>query len=62
MNGPTLSTLAKVGSILVHVEEGRSEDGHPFDWDAVDALMADDEVQLFLKDLRALALLPSKRG
>lgn len=61
MNAPTLATMAKVGSILVHVEEGRSQDGHDFDWAAVDALMADDDVQQFLKDLSALALLPRKR-
>lgn len=62
MPTPTLSTMAKVGSILIHVEEGRSRDGSPFDWSTVDSLMQDSEVQQFLTDLRALALIPRKRA
>lgn len=53
---------AKLGSILVHVEEGRSGAGHAFDWHAVDALMADDAVLEWMRALQKMALVPLKRS
>jgi hypothetical protein len=53
---------AKLGSILVHVEEGRSSAGHAFDWLAVDALMADAAVLEWIRALQKIALVPLKRA
>lgn len=53
---------AKLGSILVHVEEGASMNGHAFDWIATKPLLADPEVVAWLGELRKLALVPVKRN
>lgn len=53
--------LAKLGSLVVHVDEGTSPTGHPMDWLAVRALIADEEVQRWLGEMRAAHLLPVKR-
>ena len=58
---PSLSTLCKLGSILIHVEEGMADAGHPFDVIALRTLLADHEVKAFLAELDRLALLPKKR-
>ena len=58
---PSLSLLAKLGSIIVHAEEGASTDGHQFDWAAVSTLLSDPEVSEWLAGMRANALLPVKR-
>ncbi len=60
INPMSLSTAAKVGSILVHVEEVM-EDGHGFDVIAMRSLLNDVEVQRFLTALRKMTLLPLKR-
>lgn len=52
---------AKLGSIVVHVEEGLSASGHAFDWTAIQSLVDDPDVQGWLGQLRRLALLPEKR-
>ena len=57
----SVAQAAKVGSILVHVEEGLSAKGHDFDWTAVQSLMADPDVAGWLANLRGMALLPVKR-
>lgn len=59
---PGTALIAKVGSILVHLEEARSKDGHHYDWAALDALMVDPEVQEWLDGLRKLTLVPRKRN
>ena len=59
---PRPSLLAKVGSILTHVEEANGPGGHPFDVAAIKALIADPEVQGWLDGMRANNLLPLKRG
>jgi hypothetical protein len=59
---PPASVLAKIGSILVHVEEYGSPGGHPFDSVAAANLMADQEVQDWLLAMADLALLPKKRS
>lgn len=55
------SLAAKVGSILVHVEEGRGTDGHHFDWTAVDTLLAQPDVREWIASLQKIALVPVKR-
>lgn len=52
---------AKIGSILVHTEEGTSTDGHAFDWHAIRALLGDSEVVEWLRTLQKMALVPVKR-
>lgn len=59
---PGTALIAKVASILVHVEEGSSKGGHHWDWVAVQNLIADAEVQEWLKALGAMSLVPVKRG
>ncbi len=58
---PSPPLLCKLGSIVVHVDEGLSDKGHTFDWMALRALLADDEVQLWLREMDKLALLPKRR-
>jgi hypothetical protein len=55
------SLAAMVGSILVHVEEGLSDDGHQFDWGAVKALLAQPDVRAWVDSLEKIALVPKKR-
>ena len=57
---PSLSLLAKLGSIVVHVEEARSAYAHKFDWYSTEALLADQEVQEWIKAMGAY--LPKKRS
>ena len=58
---PPVRLLAKLGSIIVHVDEGCGEKGHAFDWSAVGSLIADREVQEWLAGMDAKGLLPLKR-
>ena len=58
---PPLSLLCKLGSIVVHVEEGAGEDGHAYDWAAIRSLLADREVQGWIEGMRNKALVPVKR-
>lgn len=58
---PSLSLQAKLGSITVHAEEFISPGGHPFDRDALKALLQDGEVKQWLAEMREMALLPVKR-
>ena len=55
------SLAAKLGSILVHVEEWLSAEGHPFDRTVLEALLKDEEVVEWLNQLRAMAMIPLKR-
>lgn len=59
---PPLSLLCKLGSIAVHVEEALSPDGRDADRVAIQALLADGEVQEWLAAMDAAALLPLKRA
>lgn len=54
--------LAKVGSIIGHVQELRSPHGNEiFDGGAIDNLLRDPQVVDWLNDMRALALVPLPR-
>ena len=59
---PSVSTLAKLGSLLVHLDEGNSRNGHAFDWTAARTLWDDREVQAWLAAMQKLALVPVKRN
>lgn len=58
---PAPALLAKLGSIIVHAEEAASPGGHPFDAEAIKALMDDAEVREWLQGMAKLAMLPVKR-
>jgi len=58
---PSMSLLSKLGSILVHIEELTSSDGHPFDAEATRSLLSDPEVVEWMKAMRKKALLPLTR-
>lgn len=58
---PTPSLLAKLGSIVVHIEEGASRGGHAFDYVAAQQLTVDPEVLDWLAGMRAMSLLPVTR-
>lgn len=59
---PPPATLAKLGSIIAHVEEGAGIDGHHFDWHTVFTLIQDADVQAWLAAMRALAFVPQPRN
>lgn len=59
---PSVALLAKIGSIIVHVEEGTEAGGHEYDWTAARMLLQDPEVVAWLSGMRALAFLPVKRS
>ena len=56
---PDLSTLCKLGSIVVHVEEMLSSKGHAFDQIALQAILDDSDVQTWIKAMGVY--LPVKR-
>jgi hypothetical protein len=58
---PPISLLCKLGSIVVHVEEGSSANGHAYDWTAVRSLLADREVQDWIEAMAAKGFVPVKR-
>jgi hypothetical protein len=58
---PSPALLCKLGSIIVHVEEGSGVDGHPFDEIALRGLLDDPEVKQWLDGMAASAFLLLKR-
>lgn len=58
---PPVRLLAKLGSIIVHVEEGSGAGGHQFDWSAIRSLLADREVQDWIEVMGKHGLVPVKR-
>jgi hypothetical protein len=58
---PSMALLAKLGSIIVHVEEANSVGGHFFDWIAITSLLNDGEVKDFVSALRKQGFVPRKR-
>ena len=44
---PGIRTLSKIGSILVHVDEGLGANGHPFDIEVLKSLMNDHASEWF---------------
>jgi hypothetical protein len=58
---PGAALICKLGSIVVHMEELHSADGHEFDKAALDQLLIDPEVQEWIEGLRKMAMVPVKR-
>ena len=56
---PPLSLLCKLGSIVVHADEYTSGGGHPFDKEAIRAIVTDPEVMAWIKAMGPL--MPVKR-
>lgn len=56
---PSLSLLVKLGSIAVHTEEMLSPQGHHFDKDAIQTLLDDSEVKMWIKAMGSF--MPVKR-
>lgn len=59
---PSPALLCKLGSIIVHTDELLSPFGHEFDREALKALMADADVQAWLRGMGEMALVPVKRN
>lgn len=55
------SLAAKIGSLIVHVEESLSAKGHAVDFAAARSLIDDADVQRWLATLRKAGFLPVKR-
>ena len=58
---PSVGLLAKLGSIVQHLDEASSPNGHDFDWIAIRSLLADREVTTWLDRMHDQGLLPVKR-
>ncbi len=58
---PSLTLLAKLGSIARHVEEATGRSGHALDLVACESLLSDPEVQEWMAAMDAMAMLPVKR-
>lgn len=57
-----VSTLnVKLASIVVHIEEYFSPNGHPFDKVAIESLLNDAEIKQFIGQMQMKGLLPEKR-
>ena len=59
---PNSSLLASLGSIVVHVKEMLSPDGHAFDKTAIEGLLADPAVVEWLEQMDQMVLLPKLRS
>lgn len=59
---PPVALLAKLGSIVVHIDEAAGDSGHHFDWAALRSLLADREVQDWVEAMGKRGLLPLKRS
>lgn len=58
---PSMVLLITLGSLVVHIDEMISPNGHPFDVEAVKSLLTNQELKDWLKQMDRLALLPKKR-
>lgn len=58
---PSPSLLAKLGSLIYHLEESMDSGGHEFDIAAAKQLRDDADVQEWFGGMRDLAMLPVKR-
>jgi hypothetical protein len=58
---PSIALLVKLGSIAVHADEYLSPGGHRYDTIAISALLQDEDVQEWMKEMQKMAFLPVKR-
>lgn len=61
LSKPSLQLLCKLASIVVHLDEYLSEDGHPLDLDAAKSVLADPTVKAWIEEMSAASLAPHKR-
>jgi hypothetical protein len=59
---PSVALLSKLGSIVVHLDEALSTDGHYFDKVSLEQLQQDAEVKEWVKQMDGMALIPKKRN
>jgi len=59
---PSVALLSKLGSIVIHLDEALSSDGHYFDKVSLEQLQSDPEVAAWIKSMDAMALIPKKRS
>lgn len=59
---PPASVIVKLGSAVVHFEEWLSPDGHAYDLAALKSILADEEIQNWLVEMKHLGLLPVRRS
>lgn len=62
MVSPSVATLAKLASIVVHVQEAYAEGGHEFDIAALRALANDADVCEWVEGMQKMAMAPLKRS
>ncbi len=58
---PDATLLCKLGSIIVHADEGLGEGGHAFDYRAFRQLCDDPDVTAWLAAMDKMALIPKRR-
>lgn len=58
---PGATILVKLGSLIVHLEEAHSPNGHAVDLAAAAQLQADPEVQAWFAAMHKMGMLPVKR-
>lgn len=58
---PSAALLVKLGSLVIHLEEAHSPNGHPVDHAAVKQLQDDPEVQAWFAAMHKMAMLAVKR-
>lgn len=58
---PNLSLLVKLGSVVAHVEELLSPDGHEYDKTAIRTLLEDSEVREWMATMTKMAFIPVSR-
>lgn len=59
---PTPALLAKLGSLIYHLEEAMDSGGHPADVQAAATLREDPDVIEWFRAMQDLALVPVKRN
>jgi hypothetical protein len=58
---PTPALLAKLGSLIYHLEEAMDSGGHPDDLQAAVTLREDPDIKEWFQGMAELALVPVKR-
>ena len=59
---PSVGVLVKLGSLAVHIDEYLSENGHPYDKEAINTLLSDTELEEWIAEMSKMAMLPEKRN
>lgn len=62
MMQPPPALLVKIGSALVHFDEGTGAGGHEYDLCAARQLLADPDVKQWIEQMTKAAMLPVKRS